>query len=1155
MKIELPERLKSKLISEDPTETLYPHILLYLKNCEQKLGSPVTCPFFPDYTDHGIQHSQMVLDLADFLVSDGSHNRPDSWKILTAEDSATLVYAVLLHDIGMHLSPEEFLCLIRDDGRLVEEFDTRTWPFLWEQFLGEAQHWDGRRLRNVYGDDYESCLQNRPIFRPPSKEAGLWDDIDKRLIGEFLRIHHGRVAHEVALFGLPRDSKKEAKDNALSIELDKELFPQIPDLAGFVARSHGISLSSTLGYLTSKHFNSRVTKGVHAVYLMAVLRTADVLNMHSQRASGGERELKKRKTPVSRREWQAHQAIADIRLGTEPDPEAVAIDVEPEKVANTQTYFRIKEWIGTLQSELDSSWAILGQEYGRYDLSGLWLQIRRATSNILRDQTASALPFYPIKASFETSKSDFIKLLISPLYGDRPGIGIRELLQNAVDAVRELDMLRNADPNIESQLGKAPICDVLPNCDIIVRLCNRECGNPGDEVPDDWDYWVEVSDRGVGMTAEVVQEYFLKAGSTFRWSDLWRRNFSDSEGRSKVLRSGRFGVGALATFLIGNEIHVSTRSYQEEIGVEFKASLDQEIIRLTKQARPHGTTVRVKCSQGTFQELSEEFAYSSLRWYYLEYPKIGWLVDGTEPEFPSEGSDSFVPSELSTLPPRWRRLEFPGFSDIHWTYDEHRVERLYCNGILVPLGDHKLSWKDQTDRLRGWHPYGYRDSYGYQNSDSRWWIPEIPTVSVFDPDGNLNLNLARDSLTTQAYPFSDRLMKSIFLDLIAHSLVFGPEESLNGRFIAKYQKTTYPGLRINGLIKFTQWVFGANGFTLADPYLVKLVQPEKIVVLISRYLSRWFPAFRLTGSDCAIGFYGEQEPRDDNARWAWPFNGYRLKPEIPQHHDNPFHELRFLGSRVLVSNSFVTLLEEKRHRNLREDCDGKVTAIPDSRMVIVEEGTKRMPDLSHSLLPGLSSLGSIGRNSDKVGIIAEWYLDSNTKAALPEPSQLASIWMDVLGQPVIPYDKVAREKLISRVSSKELAEYIAAWRAVKDQQISEKTPNGSFPLFLNSREVKRFLREAGIDRKVLAHKSYRPWNNEEICFFVYIEYESAEVKEIYPDFSEYAHPFDWPKIDATKLPGFQKVAKLLSGSNTKLSWTIPFTSATIPEVNAPENNE
>jgi hypothetical protein len=59
---------------------------------------------------------------------------------------------------------------------------------------------------------------------------------DRVLIGEFIRRHHARLAHEIALVGVPGPTGNAIQLNALP--------PDLADLAGLIARSHGLGCES-----------------------------------------------------------------------------------------------------------------------------------------------------------------------------------------------------------------------------------------------------------------------------------------------------------------------------------------------------------------------------------------------------------------------------------------------------------------------------------------------------------------------------------------------------------------------------------------------------------------------------------------------------------------------------------------------------------------------------------------------------------------------------------------------------------------------------------------------------------------------------------------------------------------------------------------------
>jgi hypothetical protein len=178
--------------------------------------------FFPEYTDHGPKHVTEVIETAVELVSAGAP--------ITATDAAVLLVACVLHDCAMHLTPDGFRTLLQPESGYhpVEEFGDKPWDALWHDFLSEARRFDEIRLRRLFGD-------TDPIQEPAE---GAFNDRDRYLIGEFLRRHHPRLAHEIALYGVPGPDHERLGLVGLNHDL--------ADLAGLVARSHGMSLRACL---------------------------------------------------------------------------------------------------------------------------------------------------------------------------------------------------------------------------------------------------------------------------------------------------------------------------------------------------------------------------------------------------------------------------------------------------------------------------------------------------------------------------------------------------------------------------------------------------------------------------------------------------------------------------------------------------------------------------------------------------------------------------------------------------------------------------------------------------------------------------------------------------------------------------------------------
>jgi molecular chaperone HtpG len=432
-------------------------------------------PFFPEYTDHGVDHLRKTLQTADALILEAS--RP----YLTPADAAVLSIAVVLHDLGMHLTEVGFISLITQkssvaQGRLVPELDAKSWPQLWEDFIAEAKRFNGRTLNRLFGD-------TEPVGRPTLDPEKLTRR-DRKLIGEFLRRHHGRLAHEIALAGIPGSGA------CLPI-VSPHLSHELCDLAGLVARSHGLSVRSCFGYL-EKHFHLWEYQGVHAVFLMVVLRVADYIQVEAERAPAERLWVIDIRSPLSLGEWIAHQATRNLTFEG-PDPEALEIKATPD---NLRTFLRLQGLLRGLQAELDLSWAVLGEIYGRHEtLAHLGLELRRVRSNLDDLETFSrSVRFLPVHARFDTADAELLSLLVKPLYGDNVNFGVRELVQNAIDACRELsDVCEHVHRKRPAVAGDA--------ADVVVRLSGSDADG----------YTLTVKDSGIGMTADTVQQYFLRA--------------------------------------------------------------------------------------------------------------------------------------------------------------------------------------------------------------------------------------------------------------------------------------------------------------------------------------------------------------------------------------------------------------------------------------------------------------------------------------------------------------------------------------------------------------------------------------------------------------------------------------------------------------------
>ncbi|MDB4867890.1 MAG: hypothetical protein JWR03_2223 [Cohnella sp.] len=250
--------------------------------------------FFPEYTKHDSSHVEAVLANAKDLIG-------ETLSLLDARDIAVLILAILAHDLGMHITYEGFnIFLEKGQQQVIQEIDNLTWDEEWSKYLQESMKWSGKKRQEIFGKKTLALNQL-------SKDRDELSQTDNKFIGEFIRRHHSRMAHEIAIFGFPL-----ANANYLPFADDLEL--EIKDIIGFIARSHGMDLRSTFSYLLEKHHDFRAPYQIKVIYLMVVLRISDYLHITPDRAPARSLQILSFSSPVSILEWNIHHTIKDMTI-------------------------------------------------------------------------------------------------------------------------------------------------------------------------------------------------------------------------------------------------------------------------------------------------------------------------------------------------------------------------------------------------------------------------------------------------------------------------------------------------------------------------------------------------------------------------------------------------------------------------------------------------------------------------------------------------------------------------------------------------------------------------------------------------------------------------------------------------------------------------
>ena len=1041
-KIEFPKPLEELL---QDSELLAPVRLL-----ADKVGTILAdnkLAFFPDYTDHGADHVNRVLKTEMELVT------KEVWdeRLLSDADAAVIIGSTLLHDIAMHLQPQGFLELVSNESRFQplswfrEDHDGYKadvpWNELWHDYVREARRLSDRDLTNILGEESARVWK----FHELPEDTGQWEKNHFRIVGEFIRRHHARLAHEIAIYGFPglRVGSNDGQFPAMGKE-EGHLLRRLADLIGLTARSHGMSLRVCKAYLDSSpdHLGTPRPMGVAVLYPMALLRVADYLQIDGTRAPAVLLKLHAPQSPVSVQEWQKHRAVQQIGPASDPRGRMVTVSTD----LTLTLFLQIQDLLCSLQTEMDHSTAVLDEVYGpRTDLGlhKLTLSIRRVYSNLQSPAFRASLPYIPNATGF-TADPNLLTLLVEPLYGKEPGVGVRELMQNAVDAVRELDAWCEIHGKDVSSLDMPE-----QDSDVLIEFIQRENNS----------WFLRVRDKGVGMTSDTIQNYFLRAGASFRCSSEWAKEFLDEKGKPQVTRAGRFGIGVFALFLLGPTFRLWTRHVgsKHSNGYEITASSNSQLIEIRRvQNLPVGTMIEVDLNADTvetfnsFNDNSSSFLGSyrltrRIDWYCWDWPKIQKRIASKErvQEIPQQ---YVCPTRNLSSSPEWSEIRSKDFDAVYWTFGD--APQLSCNGLKIQFPSFEFK--------------------GVYRELAFEWLEEIglkaPCIAVRDNAANLALTAQRYELSDKRLPFAGELVRDVILSFIANALVCGPEspdDAIRDQHAFPLAFENCTKLEDNDLAISSSklsWCFTSTGFVAADCWLYSLLNVTSCI---------------------AIGSIAEE----------------RIKFEQATIRDI-MDKVQCLDSAIFVDHNSISHIEDN---DKLLDLSDDVSIL--SEQLLDEISFNGVPDLGHSVenssiivssdlcfsycLAGFSKVDSVPEDDKSIWYKLEPNIDNRYyfKASTGEDSSytlladllfgiensilanhnperhryrpaisgilyvaeihterskytpgsiLASIWNECLGPRIIPFDPTAREALITEACKHaELKRHIEAWQEMK----------------------------------------------------------------------------------------------------------------------------
>ncbi|MGN7999477.1 HD domain-containing protein [Sphingomonas sp. 22176] len=522
-----------------------------------------------DFTLHDDQHGFRVAETGYELISEGADG-------LSAIELSMLLLASYCHDIGM--SPR------RD--KVKNHYD---WLLTAERNL----------LSSVEQNQFQSWLD--------TNRSGITAPVEVNRVS----LSGIKIADEAIAY------YARSKHNDWSEEFIRD---QVADLnvslyAGWIhdlvtlCRSHHEGLVQLRQDKFSTKYVGSPASPVNLRYLAAILRVSDILEFAPERTPSV--ILRNRNiAPSSRIYWYKDHSIS---FNIDHASKRLFFSAQTPNAAIHKAVLQTAEWVdnelalaATLQQEnLFASGVISEAHRSSYD----WPWPSRLVSDIRE------IPgrFTYIDGSFRPDTQKLLATLSGTALYESNLSAVRELIQNALDAVREqiaYTRLQFTDPMEPNAIQS------LANLHHVTVSLTKD----GDRI------FLKCEDNGTGMTRAIIERHLLISGSGIRGESRRLERAAQERGFA-VERTGRFGIGVLSYFMLADSLSISTRRSQEAgdpdvASWQFTISGVDGFGELTSDSRSsRGTSVTLELKPEVigkdanhFYSKLEEYIRSTFRW-------------------------------------------------------------------------------------------------------------------------------------------------------------------------------------------------------------------------------------------------------------------------------------------------------------------------------------------------------------------------------------------------------------------------------------------------------------------------------------------------------------------------------------------------------------
>jgi len=503
----------------------------------------------PDFTVHDIKHIDALWEMADLVLAEDDHLNP--------AEAFVLGGTFLLHDLGMGLAayPDGV-------GALTET--------------------------TIYKDAVAAFFKkqhDRPI------QAADYDNIDgevhKQAVAHTLRVLHAEQAEKLALVHWTKPDSEEQ----LYLLQDAELRNTYGHLLGLIAHSHHWQVEELPHKLNKESLPAPghlpAAWMVDGIKLACLLRIADAIQLDDRRAPLYLWALRK-PGAYSNLHWNFQNKL--LRPALQHNKVRFGVKA-PFSHAEAASWWQCHDTLHMVHNELQGVDALL-TDLGKKQLNANGVLAIEAPDRLA--QHIGTAGWQPVDARLQVTN---IGKLIErfggkELYGENYWVPIRELIQNAADAIRARRLLEEFEPEFGT---------------VTISLLENEYGQ-----------YLEVLDNGVGMSERVLTGPLLDFGNSFWGTEAMHHELPGLQSLG-FSSTGQYGIGFFSVFMLGQRVTVTSKRFEkgreESITLEFtEGTYSRPLLRDANKdelIKDGGTRVRIWVNNDTLNKaLNKQTGYS-----------------------------------------------------------------------------------------------------------------------------------------------------------------------------------------------------------------------------------------------------------------------------------------------------------------------------------------------------------------------------------------------------------------------------------------------------------------------------------------------------------------------------------------------------------------